>query len=201
MKRGILGGTFDPIHLGHLLIAERVRQTLGLDEVIFVPAGDPWLKRHRFISEVHHRLTMVSLAISGSPFFGLSDIETTRPGPSYTVETITEFRKSGGELYFILGSDNLLSLPMWHRPLDLINLCTLVVVPRFGGCAVDMSALEERLPGISAKTTLLERPLIDVSSTEIRRRAAAGSPIDHLVSKKVEDYIKANGLYTRYPGS
>jgi nicotinate-nucleotide adenylyltransferase len=196
VKRGVFGGTFDPVHLGHLLIAEYVRRKLALDEVIFIPAGNPWLKTNRSISEATHRMAMVSMAIAGKPYFSLSAIEVNRPGPSYTVDTMAEFQKSGGELYFILGSDNLLALPSWYKPLDLIRLCTLVSVPRFGGSAINMCAIEKALPGISNRVIILDRPLVDISSTGVRKRVASLRPIDHLVPGEVEAYIKAKGLYS-----
>jgi nicotinate-nucleotide adenylyltransferase len=127
----VLGGTFDPIHNGHLLVAGVVRERLSPAEVVFVPAGHPWLKAARNISSIADRTEMVRLAIQGNRRYRLSTVETERSGPTYTVDTIRELKSqvsAQDELYFILGWDNLLDLPRWHKPQELISLCTLVAV-------------------------------------------------------------------------
>ena len=135
MNIGVLGGTFDPIHNGHLVVAEEVRARLNLAEILFVPAGQPWLRINRPISSVEHRVAMVRLAITGKPYFKLSAVEIERPGPTYTVDTMVELQAqfgSGTDLFFILGWDSLVQLPEWKEPSRLITLCRLVAVPRPG---------------------------------------------------------------------
>ena len=197
MKIGILGGTFDPPHVGHLTLAETVRMKLGLTKVLFVPAGNPYLKTDRDITDVEHRLAMVKLAISGKSHFELSTVEAERSRPSYTVDTLAELKKRSGrrELYFILGWDNLLELPRWHEPVKIVELCYLAAVPRVGYPVPDLEALEKEIPGISQKTIVLDGPLINISSTVVRERVAEGLSIEHLVPEAVGEYIGKNGLY------
>ena len=198
MKLGVLGGTFDPIHVGHLVLAEEVRVRLGLDEVLFVPAGNPWFKADVPITAAGHRLRMVRLAIAGKPHFKLSTMEVERPGRSYTVDTMAELRgtlASGDELFFILGWDNLRGLPRWREPERLITLCRLVAVPRVGEQAPDLNTLEASIPGLSKRVIMLDKPQIAVSASEVRERAAGGLPIEHLVPQAVEGYIREQGLY------
>ncbi len=196
MKAGVLGGTFDPIHTAHLVMAEEVRVRLKLDEILFVPAGEPWLKTDQFISPAAHRVQMVRLAIKGRPHFKLSTVEVERAGPSYTVDTIAELRQQlGDEIFFILGWDSLSSLPQWREPSRLIKMCCLVAVPRPGYPAPNLPALESLIPGISERLVMMDKPEIDISSSEIRERVARGLPIRHLVPEAVERYIKQHKLY------
>lgn len=197
MKVGVLGGTFDPVHVGHLVLAEEVRARLEFDEVIFVPAGRPWFKADAAITAAEHRIQMVRLAIAGRPRFRLSTVEIERPGPTYTVDTMAGFRpQSGGdELYFILGWDNLRELSGWREPQRLISLCRLVAVPRVGGTVPDLKALEAGVPGLGRRVIMLGGPHIDISASVIRERVARGLSIKHLVPEAVERYIKEHGLY------
>lgn len=198
MKLGVLGGTFDPIHIGHLVLAEEVRVRLGLDEVLFVPAGNPWFKADVPITAVEHRLRMVRLAIKDKPHFKLSTMEVERPGRAYTVDTMAELRgtlDSGGELFFILGWDNLRGLPRWREPERLITLCRLVAVPRVGEQAPDQNTLETAIPGLSKRVIMLDKPQIAVSASLVRERVAAGRSISHLVPQAVERYIGEHKLY------
>ena len=198
MNIGLLGGTFDPIHIGHLVLAEEVRAGLNLAEILFVPAGQPWLKVDNPISPAEHRLEMVRLAIADTPYFKLSTMEIERPGPTYTVDTIAELKaqlRAGDELFFILGWDNLAQLPQWYQPSRLIKMCHLVVVPRPGYPLPDLKALEAIIPGLSQKVTLLDKPHIDITASAIRDRVAQGLPIHHLVPEPVEKYIRQHKLY------
>ena len=198
MNIGVLGGTFDPIHNGHIIVAEEVRARLNLAEVLFVPAGQPWLKEARPILAAEHRVQMVRLAIAEGPYFKLSTIEIDRAGPSYTVDTITKLQAqlgAGDELFFILGWDNLAQLPQWREPSRLIKMCRLVAVPRPGYLLPDLHPLESTIPGLSRRLILLEEPEIDIDATEIRDRVAQGLPISHLVPGPVDDYIRQHKLY------
>lgn len=198
MKIGILGGTFDPVHNGHIKVAKEVRSQLDLAEVIFVPAGQPWLKSDSPVSPAKHRVEMVRLAIAGHPGFELSLLEINRPGPSYTVDTIKDLRAklgTGNELVFILGWDSLSQLPRWKEPARLIELCRLVAVPRPGYKSPDLKELETLIPGLSSRLILLDKPEIDVSATQIRRRVVEGLSVRGLVPTPVADYIKQHKLY------
>jgi len=195
---GVLGGTFDPIHNGHIIVAEEVRARLNLAEVLFVPAGWPWLKANLSIAPATHRIQMVRLAIADKPCWKLAAMEVGRPGPSYTVDTITELQAqlgTGDELFFILGWDNLAQLPQWREPSRLIEMCRLVAVPRPGYSLPDLNSLESTIPGLSRRLILLEEPEIDIDATEIRDRVAQGLPISHLVPGPVDDYIRQHKLY------
>ena len=198
MNIGVLGGTFDPIHNGHLLLAEAVRARLNLAETLFVPAGRPWLKIDNPISSAEHRAEMVRLAIADRPYFKLEAMEVGRPAPSYTVDTIAELKARlgiGDELFFILGADNLVELPLWREPSRLITMCHLVVVPRPDYSLPDLKALEAIIPGLSQRVMLMDKPEIDISASAIRGRVARGLSIDHLVPESVERYIKQHRLY------
>ena len=198
MKIGILGGTFDPVHNGHIKEAEAVRSQLDLAKVVFVPAGQPWLKSDSPVSPAEHRVEMVRLAIADYPGFELSLVEINRPGPSYTVDTIKELRDklgTGNELFFILGWDSLAQLPHWKEPTRLIELCRLVAVPRPGYKLPELKPLETLIPGLSPRLILLDKPEIDVSATQIRRRVAEGLSIRDMVPTPVADYIKQHQLY------
>jgi nicotinate-nucleotide adenylyltransferase len=197
MKIGVLGGTFDPIHLGHLKVAEEVTASLTLDEVIFMPAGQPWLKADNLISSAEHRLEMIRLALASRDNFKLSTMEIERPGPTYTVDTMAELGRQLGseELFFILGWDNLTQLPQWHEPSRLIELCRLVAVPRVDFPPPDLASLDGAIPGLSKRVILLNAPRIDVNASEIRRMAREGLSIRNLVPEPVERYIKEHGLY------
>ena len=199
MKKGILGGTFDPVHNGHLAVAEEVRRQLSLDEVIFVPAGCPRLKPSEPLATPEQRVHMVRLAISGRPYYKLSTVEIERPGPSCSVDTVATLREQlgkEGELYFILGQDNLAELPRWREPERLVKLCHLVAVPRPGQPLPDLEALEASVLGLAESLIRLEAPHIDISASDIRGRVSRGLPIGHLVPEAVAGYIGEQGLYT-----
>ena len=204
MNIGVLGGTFDPVHMGHLIIAEEVRARLDLSEVLFVPAGQPWLKLNdaNAISPAEHRVEMVRLAITDEPAFRLSTMEIERPGPSYTVDTMAELSKQigdGDKLFFILGWDNLNQLPRWHQPRRLVTLCRLVPVRRVGFAPPDLDSLEAAIPGLAQSLVMLDTPQIEISASEIRARVARGLSIHKLVPEAVERYIKEHGLYVPKP--
>lgn len=195
---GVLGGTFDPIHIGHLIIAEQVRVLLGLSKILFVPAGQPWLKVDHVTTAANHRVEMVRRAIAGNPYFELCTLEVERPGPSYTVDTMVVLQKELGAetgLFFILGYDSLSELRLWKEPSRLVQVCRLVAVPRLGASQPDLKALELYIPGIMSNVIQVELPLIGVSSSQIRRSVAQGLSIRYLVPDEVQRYIAEQGLY------
>lgn len=196
VKLGILGGTFDPIHLGHLIIAEEARNRLDLEKIFFIPTGEPWMKMPRRISPAVHRVEMVHLAIASNPFFELSLIEVEREGPSYSVDTIAALRQQQfkAELYFILGQDSLADLLAWREPQRLVQMCYLAVAPRLGS-PFNISALEKAIPGVSRRIIPVDTPLIDITSTDIRQRAGKGLSLRYLVPPAVERYILRHKLY------
>ncbi len=196
MNIGILGGTFDPIHIGHLVVAEEARIKLGFNEVLFVPAGQPLLKPDRNITRSDQRVEMVRRAIADNPHFKLCTIEAERPGPSYTVDTVMMLREQLGSevgLFFILGRDTLAELPSWKEPKKLVQLCRLVVAPRLG--SKDLQHLETEIPGLLGKVVQLDMPVIGISSSGIRQRVAQGLPIRYLVPAGVEKYISEQKIY------
>jgi len=204
MNIGILGGTFDPVHIGHLVVAEEVRARLGLAEVLFVPAGQPYLKANIPVSAAEHRVQMMRLAIGDKPYFRLSTMEVERVGPTYTVDTIAALKSqlgAGDELFFILGWDNLEDLPQWRQPSRLISMCRLVAVPRVGYPIPDLNSLEKVIPGLLKRVTMLDKPEIDISASVIRDRVARGLSIEHLVPEGVAQYIREKGLYSVKSGS
>jgi nicotinate-nucleotide adenylyltransferase len=193
---GVLGGTFDPIHIGHLVVGEEARMKLGLSEVFFVPAGQPWLKQDRDITPAAHRVEMVRRAIADNPQFKLCTLEVERPGPSYTVDTLTMLQKQLGSkasLFFILGRDTLAELPLWKEPQKVMQLCKLVVPPRLG--SRDLRHLGKAIPGLLDKVIQLDMPVIGISSSGIRQRIAQGLPIRYLVPPEVEKYITEQRIY------
>jgi len=194
---GVLGGTFDPIHYGHLAAAEEARAKLNLQKVVFVVAGIPPHKLDEEITPAEDRYAMVELAIASNPHFSLSRVDMDRPGPSYTVDTIQFLRQQWGEdteIFFIMGMDSLLEIETWHQPQRLIQLCRLVAVER-PGFVPDLEGLEAAMPGITARTEIIDMPEVDISSTDLQRRVRQGLPIKYQVPPEVEEYIYQHRLY------
>lgn len=200
---GILGGTFDPIHYGHLVIAEQVREALELDRVLFVPAGTPPHKQDEEVAAATDRAAMVELAIAGNPAFTVCRIELERDGPSYTVDTVEELvdeaarREEARDFFFILSSEALAGLDAWHEPVRLMSLCRLVVVPRPGAPLPDTAWLESHLPaGAGAdRVVCVQTVPLAHSASDVRYRAAAARSIRYLVPPAVEAYIREHRLY------
>jgi nicotinate-nucleotide adenylyltransferase len=200
MRVGILGGTFDPVHLGHLAIADEARAAQDLSEVVMIPAGLPAIKPEEEVTPAEHRLSMLRLAVEGRPYLRVSEIEIERPGISYTVDTLAQLRKSSYEdddLYFIIGWDSLAQLPLWHEPERMLEMCRLIAVPRPGYQRPEMNLLEARIPGIKKHTLMLDKPLVDISASEIRDMVEKGKSVGHLVPGPVAEYIAKNKLYRR----
>ena len=197
MKIGILGGTFDPPHNGHLAIAAEARTEVPLDRVVFVPAGQPYFKEAAAVLPSRHRMEMARLAVRGKPGFECSALEVERPGPTYTVDTLRQLSREmkGDELFFILSWSSLEELPGWREPSGIIEFCRLVVVPRPGYRLPDLEALESWIPGLSKRLIVMDKPRLHISASDIRRRAAQGLPISHLVPEAVEEYIRIHRLY------
>ena len=198
MKLGVFGGTFDPVHTGHLIVAQEAMARLRLDEILFVPAGRPWLKEGHELTDARHRLDMVELAVKGTPGFRVSGMEIERPGPSYTADTLKRLKKDRGsdtDLYVIVGLDALNELDRWHKPGLVFELAVVVGKARPGAQQVDSDVLESVRKSASDEVVLIEGPVIDISGTDIRRRVSEGLPIRYLVPESVEAYIREHGLY------
>lgn len=198
MKIGILGGTFDPVHTGHLIVAEEILEELQLDKVIFIPAGEPWMKADRKITPAADRITMVRLAIASNPRFELSTVEVEHPGWTYTVDTLEQLRKGvekGTKLFFLAGWDSLNTMPKWKEPNRIATMATIVTFPRPGVEEPDMRSLEKSMPGLSKTMIRLESPVIGISSTDIRKRLATGKSVRYLLPAEVSRYIAEKELY------
>lgn len=221
---GILGGTFDPIHYGHLVIAEEVRAALDLAEVFFIPVGKPPHKNKR-VTPAAHRLAMLELALASNPFFSISRIELERPGPSYTVDTLRQLHSELGtntELFFVIGWDSLEDLPEWHDPEGIIAELNHLVAVRRPGYDDDIAEaksrvmnfeedveipdasyveedfldeLEDEIPGIRERLIIVPAPQLEISASDLRQRVKAGRPIKYQVPEAVERYIADQGLY------
>lgn len=187
MRIGLMGGTFDPIHLAHLVAASEVHGSLNLDQVIFIPAGMPWQKSDQQISPAKHRLEMVKLAIAGDSRFSSNDLEITRTGPTYTIDTVIELKNQNpsAEYFWITGTDVLEKMPTWHKFDQLKDLIKIVAVNRNGVSQIDT--------GFSY--TFVQIPQMQISATEIRNRVKSAKSIKYLVPDAVAEYISKTGLY------
>jgi nicotinate-nucleotide adenylyltransferase len=193
-----MGGTFDPPHIAHLIIAEAARVRLELDKVVFIPAGEPWMKSSRIVTGAEKRVDMAVLAIDSNPAFSLSLIEVKRPGPTYTVDTIEQLSGEVGYeagLFLLLGWDSVADLPSWKAPYRISKMARIVAFPRPGFVKPDPAELEKAMPGIAERIVYIEEPYLGISSTCIRQRAREGKSIRYLVPDKVGQYIIENNLY------
>lgn len=198
MRLGVFGGTFDPVHVGHLIIAGEVLDQGLVDRVLFVPAGEPWLKSSNNVTPAEHRLAMVTRAVAGNPEFEVSDIEVRRLGPTYTVNTLEQLAANpeyGPDLCLILGADAVVDLDRWHMPSRLFDLATIVVVNRAGTPRFDRASIGRFGEAAADKVVFVDAPAIGISGTENRNRVAKGRSIRYLVPDPVEEYINEHGLY------
>ncbi|MCA8985201.1 MAG: nicotinate-nucleotide adenylyltransferase [Planctomycetaceae bacterium] len=203
MRIGIFGGTFDPVHLAHLLLAETCREECGLDQVRFVPASRPPHKETEGISSPRQRLTMLDFATSGIPEFVVDPREIKRGGISFTCETLAEFREEfpGDELFFLMGSDSLRDLPTWREPETIAGLATLVAVNRGPISVAQMQAWLEPLPDVVRRAVrFVEMPSVSISASDLRLRVSAGKSIRFLTPRPVERYIVEQRLYQSAAG-
>lgn len=202
---GLLGGTFDPVHYGHLVVAEEVCYALNLDEMDFIPAGQPPHKRRQPITPAADRLAMLALATASNPRFCISEVDIQRPGPSYTVDTLRLLREQWGEsaeLYFVIGWDSLEELTTWHDPQGLVaQLDRLVAVHRPGHQEMPgyREQLEAGLPGITQRLLTVPVPQLDISASDLRQRVATGRPIRYQTPDAVVQYIREHNLYVSNP--
>jgi nicotinate-nucleotide adenylyltransferase len=198
MKVGILGGTFDPIHIGHLIVAEEARYQLGLGRVIFLPAGKPYFKKDRIVSTKNDRLEMIRLGIKDNPLFEVSEIELAREGPTYSIDSIKRLKKELGDnvqLCFLIGMDALADMHKWKHPAELIEICQVVGLTRAEYDAFDWAKIEGKMPGAMQKIKIIEVSKIGVSSTDVRMMVASGISVRYLVPDAVVRYIEEHKLY------
>jgi nicotinate-nucleotide adenylyltransferase len=201
-RLAIFGGTFDPIHIGHLAIAEDARWALGVDQVLFVPAAQQPLKQGQTPgATAEQRLHMVELAIADNPHFAVSDAEVQRGGMSYTVDTVAEIRETlpEAELFFVLGADALVLLPRWHQIEHLITLCHFAVLRR-PGVTLAVDELMEILPTLRDRVSIIDGPLLTISATEVRQRVRTKQPVRYHLPHTVWQYIEQHGLYGKDEG-
>ena len=196
---GIFGGTFDPPHLGHLILASEARAQLNLMRLLWVLTPTPPHKLQQPISLIADRLAMLKLALKDEPAFELSTMEMERPGPHYTLDTLEALADEypGADLILLLGGDSLHDLPTWHRPADLVAACRQIGVIRRPGDSVELSAVEKQIPGITAKVRFVDAPLLEIASREIRRRASDGLPFRYYLLPSVYEYIVEHKLYQK----
>jgi nicotinate-nucleotide adenylyltransferase len=200
MRIGVFGGTFDPVHLGHLILAEQCREQGRLDQVLFIPAARPPHKQDGPLTPFHHRVEMLALAVAGQPAFQIDELEKNRAGPSYTVETLEElhWRRPDAELFLLVGSDCLPELPHWHEPARIVELAGLLAVARPDWPLVQPAQLRAALhlaAHVPLRHQAVSMPLIGISSRDLRRRAAEGRSLRYLLPRAVECYVDTHRLY------
>jgi nicotinate-nucleotide adenylyltransferase len=190
-----MGGTFDPIHYGHLVTAEAALWKFALDEVVFVPTGHPWMKEHKEVSPAEDRYLMTVIATASNPRFSVSRIEVERDGPTYAVDTLQELRRQAEEeleLYFITGADAILEIFQWKDPDEVLSMAHFIAATRPG---YDITRLQEAAPTSHPHISVMDIPALSISSTDVRRRVRDGEPVRYLVPEGVHAYIHKMGLY------
>jgi len=194
---GLFGGTFDPPHIGHLILAAEAHAQLGLDRLLWILTPDPPHKQDQPITPLEHRLAMVKLTISNDRQFELSTVEMDRPAPHYALDTVKIIagQNPAADLVYIMGGDSLHDLPAWHRPADLVASLHFIGVMRRPGDSIDLPELEKIIPGLTAKVRYVDAPLLDIAAHEIRRRVADDRPFRYFLPPAVYDYIVQHNLY------
>ncbi len=195
-RLGVMGGTFDPIHYGHLVTAEEALVQFDLDSVLFVPTGRPWMKQHEGVSPPEDRYLMTVIATASNPLFRVSRMEVDRDGPTYTVDTLRGLKERYGaktDLFFITGADAIVEILQWKDPQELFDLATFIAATRPGYDV--LAAIEKHAPVSRSEITVMSIPALAISSTDIRARIAAGRPIRYLVPEGVKSYVEKAGLY------
>lgn len=197
MRIGIFGGTFDPPHLGHLILAAEAFDQLRLDRLLWVLTPDPPHKKGMLIHPMEQRVEMVNAAIEDNPSFELSRIEIDRPGPHYAEDTVHLLGKQfpNADLFFLMGGDSLHDLPTWHEPMAFIQACSGLGVMRRPGDEIDLQLIESELPGISKKVNFIDAPLLEISARQIRYRIVANKPFRYYLPPSVYQIIQANNYY------
>ncbi len=194
-RLGVMGGTFDPIHYGHLVTAEEAAHQFALDGVVFVPTGRPWMKEHGEVSPPEDRYLMTVIATASNPLFSVSRMEVDRDGPTYTIDTLRGLKDELGEqtdLFFVTGADAVLEMFQWKDREELFQLAHFVAATRPG---YDIAAFEAHAPHHNPSITVMNIPALAISSTDIRERVSARRPIRYLVPEGVKSYIEKAGLY------
>lgn len=196
-RLGIFGGTFDPIHTGHLIIASEAMRQVGLDHIVFVPSGRPPHKPDQILSSDSARRMMVELAIEHRAEFSISDVEMRRPGPNYSMDLVDYFHRTNpdADLFFILGADSLRDFHSWREPHRIVERATILVAPR-PGVPIDLNLAITSTPGLRGRVEVITMPLIEISSTDIRERSRQGVSFWYQVPFRVEKFIEEHGLYT-----
>jgi nicotinate-nucleotide adenylyltransferase len=198
MRIGVFGGTFDPVHLAHLVVAEQCREQARLDRVLFIPAARPPHKPERVLTPFERRVEMLALALAGQPAFQIAELEKDRPGPSYTVDTLEALREQhpNAEFCLLMGADMLADLPHWRAPVRVLELATLLVVRRLGWPVLSVEQVCKELGSTAAvRVENVEVPLLEIASRDIRRRVAEARSIRYLVPRSVEVYVAQHQLY------
>jgi len=193
-RLGVMGGTFDPIHHGHLLTAEEALVQFELQQVVFVPTGLPWMKEHTDVSPAEHRYLMTVIATGSNPNFTVSRLEVERDGPTYTIDTLRTLKEeqSDAELFFITGADAILEIIHWKENDEIFELARFIAATRPG---YDLAAIEAEAPTRRESVSVMKIPALAISSTDIRRRVREGRPIRYLVPEGVKSYVEKTGLY------
>lgn len=197
MRIGIFGGTFDPPHVGHLILAEECRTQLSLDRLIWVVTDNPPHKRYISVSPIEQRVDLVKKAISGNDSFVLSRVDIDRPSPHFAIDTVNLLKQEypGSEMYYLMGGDSLHDLPTWNKPQNFIKICDGIGVMRRHADYVDLESLEKILPGISRKVQIIEAPILEISSKQIRQRITEGMGYRYYLKDAVYEAIAELGLY------
>lgn len=197
MRTGVLGGTFDPPHLAHLVFGAAARRALGLDRVLFVPAGEPWRKAERAVTPAAVRVALVRAAVAPLPWAAVSTVEVERDGPTYTADTLHTLVREGGDWWFLLGADALADLPTWHNPAAIVALARLGLAPRPGepgGGALPPAAVAA-LPGLAGRIDIVPMPPLAIAATNLRARVRADRSTRYLLPEAVRALVDAHGLY------